>query len=155
SAAESITAAAFFNAGQDCTAASRVIVHERVHDELVAALVKAAEATKVGPEEEEPFCGPLNNTRQFEAVMAKIDGLPTHATVCTGGRRIGVRGFYFAPTVVTDVRQDDAIVQQETFGPVLTVQRFDDEHEAVRLGNGVPYGLAASVWTRDNSRAQR
>lgn len=155
-AAEMIAAAAYFNAGQDCTAATRVIAHRSVHDELVELLVAAAEATRPGPPSDaEADYGPLNNATHLAKVEAFLTGLPDHATVRTGGTRHGDAGFFFAPTVVTGVRQEDRIVQEEVFGPVLTVQAFDDEAEAVALANGVPYGLAGSVWTRDVGVADR
>lgn len=155
-AAEMIAAAAYFNAGQDCTAATRVIAHRSVHDELVELLVAAAQATRPGPPSDaEADYGPLNNATHLAKVEAFLAGLPDHATVRAGGTRHGDTGFFFAPTVVTGVRQEDRIVQEEVFGPVLTVQAFDDEAEAVALANGVPYGLAGSVWTRDVGVADR
>ncbi len=155
-AAGLIAAAAYFNSGQDCTAATRVIVHRSVHDELVDLLVVQAEGTRPGPPSDtEADYGPLNNGAHFAKVEAFLGDLPEHASIRTGGSRHGDTGFFFAPTVVTGVRQDDRIVQEEVFGPVLTVQAFDDEAEAIALANGVPYGLAASVWTRDHGTADR
>ncbi|MCM6771998.1 gamma-aminobutyraldehyde dehydrogenase [Nocardia sp. CDC159] len=155
-AADRIAEAAYFNAGQDCTAATRVLVHESIHDELVDALVRKSETVRPGPPDDpDTGYGPLNNRNHFEAVLGKLAALPPHAKVRTGGGRLGDRGFFLAPTVVTDVRQDDSIVQEETFGPVLTVQPFRTEDEAIALANGVRYGLAASVWTRDHVRAER
>ena len=152
--AQAVAEAGFFNAGQDCTAATRVIVHRSIHDRFVEALVAAAEATVTG-DTEGAFYGPLNNARHFKAVTAAVEGIPDHATVRTGGFRVGDRGFFFAPTIIADVRQDDAIVQDETFGPVLTVQAFDSADEALELANGVRYALASSVWTDSHTTAER
>ncbi|MFE3289873.1 aminobutyraldehyde dehydrogenase [Rhodococcus sp. NPDC059234] len=154
--ADGIAEAAFFNAGQDCTAVTRVLVHESIHDQLVDALVAKAKTLKTGlPDDPETFYGPLNNVNHFTAVTGKIAALPAHATVVTGGNRIGDKGFFLEPTIVTGVRQDDDIVQEETFGPVLTVQSFTDEAEAVELANDVRFGLASSVWTTDHGTVQR
>jgi len=156
-AASGIAEAAFFNAGQDCTAATRLLVHSALHDAFVERLVAYVErSVRVGaPDDPDAFFGPVNNPDQLARVEGFIDRLPAHARIATGGTRVGEAGCFFAPTVVTGLRQDDELVQQEVFGPVLAVQSFETEEEALELANGVPYALAASVWTRDNSRALR
>lgn len=155
-AASGIARAGFFNAGQDCTAATRVIVHETIHEEFVACLVAAAQSTRTGPSEGDDLdYGPLNNAHHLAKVQGFIDSLPGHAQIKAGGTRLGCGGFYFAPTVITGVRQDDRIVQDEVFGPVLTVQSFTDEDDALAMANGVAYGLAASVWTSAHATAER
>ena len=134
--------AGYFNAGQDCTAATRVLAGPKVHDDFVAALVEQARGqTVAGPDDDEADFGPLNSDDQLGRVSGFVESLPAHASVLTGGHRIGERGFFYEPTVVADVHQDDRIVQEEVFGPVITVQRFTSEDEAVRWANGVEYAL--------------
>ncbi|MBY6062194.1 gamma-aminobutyraldehyde dehydrogenase [Microbacterium esteraromaticum] len=156
-AVDAIVSGAFFNAGQDCTAATRVIVHASVHDELVRALVARTQthARTGGPREEGVFYGPLSSAAQLAQVQGFVDRLPGHAKVETGGTRVGEQGYFFAPTIVSGMRQEDEAVQDEIFGPVLTVQSFSDDDEALGMANGVRYALAASVFTRDHNRAMR
>ncbi|MFI5619248.1 gamma-aminobutyraldehyde dehydrogenase [Streptomyces sp. NPDC051567] len=155
-AVEDIAVAGYFNAGQDCTAATRVLVHESVHDEFVTALAKAAADTKTGqPDDEDVLYGPLNNPNQLQQVAGFIERLPAHAKVEAGGHRVGEKGYFYAPTVVSGLKQDDEIIQNEVFGPVITVQSFTDEAQALEYANGVDFALASSVWTKDHGRAMR
>jgi betaine-aldehyde dehydrogenase len=155
-AAEAIAVAGYFNAGQDCTAATRVIVQDSVYDQFVALITEQAKQVAIGaPADDDVFLGPVNTVKQLPRIRERLSRVPAHAQVMAGGSALDRPGFFFPATVIAGLKQADELIQKEIFGPVITVQKFTDEAQAVTMANGVEYGLASSVWTTNHGTAMR
>jgi betaine-aldehyde dehydrogenase len=150
-AVEGLTAAGYFNAGQDCTAATRMIICDGIYDEFLSAMSESVGNTKTGydPTDEDILFGPINNANQMQHISGLVSRTPAHARILAGGKRKDCVGFFYEPTLIADLEQHDELIQTEIFGPVVTAQRFSDEQQALAFANGTEYGLASSVWTKN------